>query len=456
VFAISPDFSWCAVGGPGHFAIHDLTREDADTIDLGTEWILALDFSPDGRTLLAGVQGGDVQLWPLEALVKDGRRAKPGIWSEHRTDVTAAVFAADGKTVVSAARDRTVIVWNRNAPARLIAETALGSHPTAVASDANTRRLAIGTSAGDVLVSQDGSEPSFEKAATVGERVTALALHANGDVVAGTELGHLFAIGDRSSPRAISTEPHEPVVRIRLNADETRAGVMFADGSVKIWNIATGEIAAHVADAGRGDAAVGAPHTGADIAFEPDGSRVMFVRGGQQAFVWDSRSSQLSPLPFKPTSFFTSVAAGAGGGPFALGTGMYEEDIVLIDPAPANAPVTRLASQNLQKIAVTALAFSPDHRILFSGLFDGTIATWDVAGRRRFGEIVRARGAVIDLSYARDGGAVTAVTDQAVVFRWNLNPTDWLAMACTIANRDLSAEERTRFLDTASGSPTCP
>ena len=85
------------MGGPGHFAVRDLTRDDAQAIDLGTEWILALDFSPDGRTLMAGVQGGDLQFWPVEALVKDGRRTQPRTWSEHRTDVTAAAYAPDGK-----------------------------------------------------------------------------------------------------------------------------------------------------------------------------------------------------------------------------------------------------------------------------------------------------------------------------------------------------------------------
>jgi hypothetical protein len=62
---------------------------------------------------------------------------------------------------------------------------------------------------------------------------------------------------------------------------------------------------------------------------------------------------------------------------------------------------------------------------------------------------------VIDLSYARDGSAVTAVTNEGVAIRWNLDPADWLSRACAIANRNLSPEEASRFLG-ATASRTCP
>lgn len=455
VVAISPDLHWCAGGGPGRFALRDLTREDAPTIDLGTDWILALDFSPDGRTLVAGLQGGGLKYWPVDALVRGGGRTSPGIWSEHRSDVTAAAYAPDGSSVISADRDRTVVMWRPQASGRLVSETTLGVRSTAVASDASTGGLAVGTSAGDVLVSRDGSSSSFEKVASVGASVTALAIGAARDVVVGTEAGRLFAVAAGSPPRPLSAEPHAAAARIRLSDDRTRAVVMFADGSVKIWNVATGQLVADVAGRGEDPVTVGEAHTGADVVFEPGGSRVAVVRGGPQAYIWDPRSSQLSPLRYKPNTIFTSVAAAGAGGPLALGTGMYDEEIVLLDPARAAAPVVRLATQNLQTIAVTALAFSPDNRILFSGHYSGTTLTWDVGGRRRFGEIHRARGAVTDLSYARDGSALTAVTNEGVAIRWNLNPADWIAKACAIANRNLSPEEASRFLD-AKASQTCP
>jgi WD40 repeat protein len=197
---------------------------------------------------------------------------------------------------------------------------------------------------------------------------------------------------------------------------------------------------------------------GLDAAFEPGGLRVAALQGSGGAVTWDVTSGArgISPLLFKPTSFFTSIAFAPAGGLIALGTGMYEEEIALVDPSRSDKPVARLASHNEGKIAVTALAFSPDGRLLVSGLFDGAMTVWDVAGRRRIGSVQHARGAIVDLSYSRDGSAMTAVTEQGVVQRWNLNSNDWVSLACRVANRTVTADEQARLLDGRDAASICP
>ncbi len=459
VFAVSPDLRWCAAGGPGRFTMSDLTR-DAGEVDLGTPWIIALDFSPDGRTLMAGVQGGALQFRAMDDIVRDGERARPVIWSEHRSDVTAAVYAPDGRTIISAARDGTAIAWSPNATNRLISEVDVSTESwSAIAADANAPGVAIGTPTGDILVSRDSPAGPFETLANLGEEVTALAWRADGEVLAGTVTGRLVGVTPGASLRVFSPEPRVRIQRIRLNDDRTRAAVMLADGRVTVWDTAAGTLGATI---GERRTARNTPGSGLqpdiDAAFEPGGSRIVSVHGDREAFLWNATdaSPQPSALPFTPTSYVTSVAFAAVGSTIALGTGMYEEEIVLLDPSRADAPLARLPSHNSGKIAVTALAFSPDARVLFSGLFDGSMTAWDVAGRRRIGDIHAARGEVTDLRYAQDGSAVTAVTDRGVVLRWNLDADDWLTLACAIANRDVSSEERARFLEGGSSAAICP
>ena len=65
VFAISPDLRWCAGGGAGHFALRDLTREEAEfrvhapeafhmelwRYGLTKEKVAGLGFKPDQLTV---------------------------------------------------------------------------------------------------------------------------------------------------------------------------------------------------------------------------------------------------------------------------------------------------------------------------------------------------------------------------------------------------------------------
>jgi WD40 repeat protein len=240
VFAISPDLRWCASGGPGQFQISDLTREGSE-IDLGTEWVLALDFSPDGRTLMTGVQGGNLRLRSMDALAREGRRARASVWSEHRADVTAAVYASSG-AIVSAARDLSVIVWGHRSTARFVSQIELAAKPAAVAANANTSRIAVGTATGDVLLSDDREGRSFERLASVGSRVTALGLRERGDVLAGTDDGRLLLVTKGAEPRLVAAQKKPPALRIRLSADGSRAAVLRADSSLSILQMSSGSI----------------------------------------------------------------------------------------------------------------------------------------------------------------------------------------------------------------------
>jgi WD40 repeat protein len=466
IVAISRDLRWCASGGPGRLVVTDLTDTAAKELDLGTPWILALDFSPDGRTLMAGVQGGDLQFWNIEGALRDTARARPVrlaqsrpvAWSEHRSDVTAAAYSLDGGAIVSSARDGSVIVWQPDPPSRLVSAVARTAETSAVAADADAMRIAIGTTTGDLLVSP--IEPEQTRAAVpltnIGKAVTAVALRRNGEILAGTADGEIVGVNGQSPRRGFSARQPKPIVRIRVNADESRAAAITENGIVTVWDVATGALLATFPGGRPREGRGGGITPGVDAVFEPRGSRVVSVHGDQQAFLWDWNAGQphFSPLLFQPTSYFTSAAFAADGKTIALGTGIYEGEVVLIDAANPEAPVTRLPGHDLQD--VTGLAFSPDGRLLFSSGFDRGVAVWDVAGRRRIGEVYRADGGITTLAYATNGAAVTAVTERGSVLRWDLDFERWLEKACRVANRELSPEETARFMGGAGGQTACP
>jgi WD40 repeat protein len=87
---------------------------EAATGKLLREWpsdkkIYRLAFSPDGRTLAAGLRGGEVVLWEVATARERGRfQAHPKIrWSGGM----ALAFSPDGRTLASASEDGTIRLW---------------------------------------------------------------------------------------------------------------------------------------------------------------------------------------------------------------------------------------------------------------------------------------------------------------------------------------------------------
>lgn len=456
VVAISPDLRWCAAGGPGQLTVTQLAGTPPQTFDLGTPWILALGFSPDNRTLMAGVQQGGLEFWSLDAILRDGSRARPTVWSEHRSDVTAAAYAADGNGVISTSRDGAVILWLQGAPQRLVTEYARLEGASAIAVDPDAPRLISSTRAGDLYRWAVGAgSPSSSPLADIDKPVTAVAFGADDDVLAGTEDGDVIAVDRRLQRRIFSTGQRRPIERIRLSADRARIAASADNGLVTLWERTSGAVLAAFDGEHPRDQRAGTLTPSVDVVFEPGGSRLLSIHGTRPAYLWDwtAGAVRFSPVAAPKLHFFTSAAFAADGRTIALGTGIDEGQVLLVDLANALAPVSTLPAHRQQD--VSALAFSPDGRVLFSGGFDAHVSVWDVAGRRRLVETPLNRGAVTSLDYAANGLAVSAVTSDGVVFRWDLDPAHWLAMACRIAGRELSAEERARFLD---GRPdqVCP
>ena len=73
--------------------------------------VIALAFSPDGRTVATGSQErGGARLWR----VADGQLLRT--LQGHTESVESVAFSPDGKTLASGSRDRTIRLWGHRSP----------------------------------------------------------------------------------------------------------------------------------------------------------------------------------------------------------------------------------------------------------------------------------------------------------------------------------------------------
>ncbi len=143
---ISPDQSVIALGGPGKIVKIFSARDGALLCRMKkhTDWVTAMSFTPDGKTLITGDRAGGLVAWDsrgheLQSIsahkgaitavtcfgsavatasedgsvkfwnLEDGTERKS--WDAHPGGVTDAAFAPDG-TLVTSGRDRMVKLWD--------------------------------------------------------------------------------------------------------------------------------------------------------------------------------------------------------------------------------------------------------------------------------------------------------------------------------------------------------
>ena len=112
-FAATPDLSLAAYGLQNEPGLRVIDLRDGKELwktNASKEWVTALAFSPDGKTLASGAgfdeSDTDIRLWDVASGKEIGRLKGHGAW------VTSLVFWPDGKKLASTSADQTIRIWD--------------------------------------------------------------------------------------------------------------------------------------------------------------------------------------------------------------------------------------------------------------------------------------------------------------------------------------------------------
>lgn len=453
--AFSPDSQSLVAGGMNGglrlWSVNEPERPPMMLVEHGAR-ILSVAFSPDGRMVASGDSEGRLRLWNVQWRVE-----LPPLAPERQVWLTALAFSPDGKRLVAGSRDGVLAVWNLEAYWAAGAHGPLGRRLTgqrgqlmsfAFSPDAAT--LASGSLDGDVVLWNPRSvqQPPTARPCSSFEEARSLAFHPHrGELAVAVEGTVVVLDAQRCEPtgrmfRARSQE--ETLMGIAYSPDGTRLLAGSYSGAVYIWEVTTGT---EQRIPPRQEVTIVA------VAFSPDGKSVamgdnqggiILVEPGEQGRIRRldkvHGTSSSSALAFSPDSRLLISGGDDGTVRFCdarSGTGI--------------GPLLRGQAER-----AFSVAFSGDGQTAASGHEDGTLVLWDVMTHQPVGLPFKGHdGFVTALAFTPDGASLVSGDESGAVLLWDVRTESWQARACRIANRDFWPEEGGRHFDNEQFHSSC-
>ncbi len=329
--------------------------------------IRSVDFSPDGRWVMASNSGGDILLWDIAS----GQL----LFEFAQTDTAVATFLPDGRTALSGSADGSLVLWDlfNAAEVRRFEGHAGGINDVAFTPD-GAKALSLG-----------GIDPRFN---FPGQEDNSLRVW---NVATGEQIQLLEGHTDMG-------------ITIDISPDGSQALSTAFDGTVRLWDLGSGGEISHFEF----------PYFIFDVSFSPDGKQALTATGEPSVLLWDLERGEILKY-FYGHTIEGDVAIFSPDGKTALSGGL--DGTMILWDLESGEQIRRFWREGN---FVLDLVFSRDGRLIVEG--DGeNVVVWDMETR----EIVRVFSEhqdFIDINMVdlgADGRTIASSDISGVIYVWD-------------------------------------
>jgi len=378
-------------------------------VSLETAFVSSVAFSPDGLLLASGSEDRTIRLWS----VATGKTLRT--LNGHLAAINSVAFSPDGKTLASGSSDQTVRLWDAGTGQQIHSLTGHSALVNSVAFSPDGKTLASGSL--DRTVRLWDATTGRERGTLTGHvhGVLSVAFNPDGSMLSSASEGSVIRAWEVATGHQTGafTGLADPMLSFSGRADGKAFAIGGRDGSLRLWEIGRKEEMRFLKG-----------HTGEvnAVAFSPDGTLIASAGSDQSVRLWDATTGRAIDTLTDPPASFLSIAFSPDGQTIAGGA---RDGIVRVWRTSTGGEEVRFNKhQNLLKSsgqsggAVTALAFSPDGRLVASGDESGFIRLWETAGSREL-HIFRQKGEPITaLAWSPDGSLLAGGDQDGTIRLW--------------------------------------
>ncbi len=197
-----------------------------------------------------------------------------------------------------------------------------------------------------------------------------------------------------------------PINSVSFSPDGATLASRAWDGTVKLWDIATGESIATLE---------GHTYWASSVSFSPDGATLASGAGVSTILLWDVATHTTIDTLQGHTDAVLSVSFSPDGATLASGA---VDDTILLWDAATHTPTDTLEGY---VEGVNSVSFSPDGATLaYSESWGGTVRLWDVETREIIATLEGHSARVLSVSFSPDGATLASGSRDGTILLWDV------------------------------------